>query len=110
MFDRFCYLKQINYLRYETANEILVALDLLPLGSERSDGRGVLPVGLDLRREAPPHRLQQLDLRILAGQQRLVRCLTLQARREAHPSADQGRVRTIAVTRCSTAHTRLTSL
>lgn len=78
-------LEEANHLRYVTADEILVALDLPALDGERGDGRGIVPVILDLGREAPSHRLQQLDLGVLAGQQRLVRRLALQARGEAHP-------------------------
>lgn len=80
---------RLHYLRYKAPTEILVALDLLPLRGERRDSGGILPVGLDLSGEAPPHCLQELDLGILPGQQRLVRCLALQTRGEAHPCEPQ---------------------
>lgn len=73
-----------NYLHYETPSKIFVALNLLPLDDERGNGGSVFPIGLDLRRDASSHRLQKLDLGVLASQQCLVRRLALQARGKAH--------------------------
>lgn len=73
-------------LRDQTARQIGVVapLHLLSLGGDGRERRGVLSVALDLASDAPPHGLQESQLRVLSAQEGLVAGPALEVGGEAH--------------------------